>query len=774
MVNSQASSNSAERVGVVIIGRNEGDRLVRCLESLPEDVARAVYVDSGSTDDSVAAAERAGAVVVHLDLDRPFTAARARDEGLSELLSLVPECEYVFFVDGDCEICGGWIAAAVQTLDDREELAAVCGRIVEKHPDRSVYNELMQLEWDRPPGDTESCPGISVMRISAYQQVGGFDHAVIAGEEPELCLRLRREGWKITRIAEAMVRHDAAILRFGQWWRRCVRGGYAAALGFAMHGSGPERFNAARVRRPLIWAVAVPLLTILGGLLSGWGWLLAMVYPLQLARLGRSSVKAHGFRLGLLSSLSQMLDKFPQAQGILTFGWRRLTGGSDRIIEYKSSSTPQAIVYLAPLLPAKSETFVYREVRALRARGHRVVVVSLRAPGAEHDAAAPELAEGRILVYGSAVAFLADLARAKLSPIRWLRTIGLGVIDAMTPAEPMSPASRVKIVVQSIAGAVLAVRLRRAGVTPSVLHAHFAHAPAAIAMYAAVYLGRPFTFTGHANDLFQRRSLLAKKLRRAAGVSCISHWHRELYQSISPDQEDRYTVIRCGVDTEAWAPSESEPDRSDTGTGPLRVLSVGRFVEKKGFDLLVSAVGKLAAEGIPIRATVLGDGPERERLERVKSQHDPRDAVSLPGSADNESVRAAMTEAEIFLLPCREDSNGDRDGLPVVLLEAMASGLGVIVGDLPAIRELVEHGVTGCLIQTEDDSEAIATLRTLASERDSLDTMIRSGRSRVIQEFSQHVNVARLEEMFGLEPLGLVQAEPSEADQSRAEFTANT
>ena len=216
-----------------------------------------------------------------------------------------------------------------------------------------------------------------------------------------------------------------------------------------------------------------------------------------------------------------------------------------------SQHFPVALV--AGSFPGRSETFVYREVRELRRRGWTVHAVSLNEPPRD----VPELRdleEGLVVVYGGGFASTARAATAEVvaHPLAAISTIAAGIADAVRPEEPAPLRERLKIVAQAVAGIGLAGRLRRAGVRH--IHCHFAHAPATVGMYAARQLGMPFSFVGHANDLFQRRRLLAKKLRRAAFVSCISEWHRALYQSIEPDRDAEFHVIRCGVDADAYLP----------------------------------------------------------------------------------------------------------------------------------------------------------------------------------------------------------------------------
>ena len=195
----------------------------------------------GSTDGSVLEARSLGVDVVELDARTPFTAARARNDGFERLCQVAPKLPYVQFVDGDCEVVAGWLDKAVAFLDLHRDVAVVCGRRRERYPARSIYNRLCDLEWDTPVGEAKACGGDALMRAEAFEKVDHFRADLIAGEEPELCLRLRQAGWRIWRLDYEMTLHDAAITRFSQWWSRTLRGGYAFANGAYLHSAAPER-----------------------------------------------------------------------------------------------------------------------------------------------------------------------------------------------------------------------------------------------------------------------------------------------------------------------------------------------------------------------------------------------------------------------------------------------------------------------------------------------------------------------------------------------------
>lgn len=324
---------SSVRIGAVLIGRNEGDRLVRCLASIQCGVSTIVYVDSGSTDDSVVLARRAGAEVVELDMSLPFTAARARNAGLAALLA-DGTFDYVQFIDGDCQLQDGWITTAKVFLDSTPVAAVAAGRRRERFPQASIYNAICDREWNTPVGQAKACGGDALIRVAPFLQVGGFNPSLIAGEEPELCVRLRHAGWEVWRLDAEMTLHDAAINRFGQWWKRSRRGGYAAAEGAAMHGGAPEYHGVVATVRALAWGAALPMLIlILMILVTPWSIILISAYVLQIFRLVcKDSIVnweswKHAFFL--------MLVKFPETQGILEYGFSYLKKDQKFIIEYK-------------------------------------------------------------------------------------------------------------------------------------------------------------------------------------------------------------------------------------------------------------------------------------------------------------------------------------------------------------------------------------------------------------------------------------------------------
>lgn len=336
------ASLSLAQLGCVLIGRNEGDRFRQCVESLPAGLGAVVYVDSGSTDGSVAFARSRGIDVVELDLAVPFTAARARNAGFERLRKTHPDLAAVQFVDGDCALVPGWVEAAAAALGDSPRRAAVCGWRRERFPERSLYNRFCDLEWIAGAvGDVGpfGFGGDVLIRSEALAAVGGYDGSLIAAEDTELCARLRAKGYEMIRIDRPMTLHDADIHRFGQWWTRSKRAGHATLEVARMHRA--TGLFARHVRSIAIWGALLPLLLLASpfGLGAGAGlvWLaVAALYALQVRRIARSQDPArYSPRDAVTWGISCMASQPPKALGMLDYVWSRLIGRQRRIIEYK-------------------------------------------------------------------------------------------------------------------------------------------------------------------------------------------------------------------------------------------------------------------------------------------------------------------------------------------------------------------------------------------------------------------------------------------------------
>lgn len=332
-------------IAIVVIGRNEGERLERCLASLPRDAA-IVYVDSGSTDGSVAAARRLDVTVVELDPALPFTAARARNAGLAAHVAR-GEPEFVQMIDGDCVLDPGWLPHAVAALRAEAELAVVFGRRRERYPERSIFNKLCDDEWNVPVGEARSCGGDALFRAAPLIAAGGYEPTLIAGEEPDLCLRLRARGWRVRRIEAEMTVHDAAMTRFGQWWRRARRAGHAYLEHVVRHGARADPDWRRQVASIVLWGMALPVAILIGtaGLIAGRPIALTLpaavlaIYAAQWWRIASAKRRAgadrhFADRYGTL----MLVGKFAGLDGMIGYLGKRVSGSAPKLIEYKAAA----------------------------------------------------------------------------------------------------------------------------------------------------------------------------------------------------------------------------------------------------------------------------------------------------------------------------------------------------------------------------------------------------------------------------------------------------
>lgn len=325
-----------QRVGIVVIGRNEAPRLPAALAALHAYGPVTVYVDSGSTDDSAALAERAGVHVVRL-VSGPYSAARGRQAGWETLERRLGSLDYVQFVDGDCELEAGWVARGCAFLDEQPQVGVVVGRLRERHADRSLLIRLADVDWQLPTGDVDAIGGICLVRAAALRAVGGWRSELVAGEELDLGARLRASGWRLVRLPEEMTRHDIALRSFGELWRRAVRSGFAYTELALLHGRNCPRWRK-RLASQIAYGAALPLATLLVTLLLGpAGLLLLLAYPVLAMRV------AHGCRvagaewpLALLYGALTIVYKFAGALGTLRYALARLSGRGRRLIEYKA------------------------------------------------------------------------------------------------------------------------------------------------------------------------------------------------------------------------------------------------------------------------------------------------------------------------------------------------------------------------------------------------------------------------------------------------------
>lgn len=394
------------------------------------------------------------------------------------------------------------------------------------------------------------------------------------------------------------------------------------------------------------------------------------------------------------------------------------------------------IAYLAPELPSLSATFVTNEIWALESRGAEVVPFSIHRPHAKaHGAKADALAQRTTILYETGLATrLASLAKLAVNHKRsFARSLGYLLGDVIKTGVVTRKA--IKLMFQYTHGAHMATILRQKNVEH--LHIHFAHVPTQVGMYAASLAGLPFTFMSHANDLFERPLLIPEKVKRAKQAVTISQFNIDLMSGMGADPGNM-GIVRCGVHG-----GHSETDKVTSST-PFTFGTLGRMVEKKGMDTLLDALAILKSNHVHVRLEIAGDGPLRSMLEIQVNDLGLQEQVHFLGALPHADVMKWMQKLDGFVLAARKDSNGDMDGIPVVLMEAMTLGIPVISTALSGIPELVIQEETGLLATPADPSSLANCLTRMVEEPQSRRTWIAAAKQHVSQEFDSDLNARRL------------------------------
>lgn len=338
MTENQLSTEALDRdshmVGAVVIGRNEGERLLSALNSVLGANVPVVYVDSRSTDGSVANAMGLGVPVVELSQDRPINASRARNEGVAALISAYPSVLYLHLLDGDSTLDPEWLPVATLYLNEHPKVAFVAGRLREKDRETNLLRRLCDMEWYREPSCDAECGGLGVVRVEAYQSVGGLDETLIAGADPEFYARLKSAGWEVHALEAEMGVHDSGMLSWRQWWTRSVKGGYAYAHARMWGGWRRQRLSA------VLWGAILPAISVFGSVaFSPLLSLALLAYPIQIIRVRYGSSKSiFSSSDQWLYAVSCLAIKFPQCIGIAMFEYRKILKRHGALIEYKKAS----------------------------------------------------------------------------------------------------------------------------------------------------------------------------------------------------------------------------------------------------------------------------------------------------------------------------------------------------------------------------------------------------------------------------------------------------
>jgi len=406
------------------------------------------------------------------------------------------------------------------------------------------------------------------------------------------------------------------------------------------------------------------------------------------------------------------------------------------------------LAYLCQDFPGLTYTFIYREVFALREMGWDIVTFSVWKPSlAEISAEARSLVDSTFYVFPLNVRLFlsAHFHYIFKRPLKYMSTLFYSIAQ---PGETLK--KRLRTLGHFGQAVYLAHQMRRQKIQH--IHAHFAMNAASIAMMISRLEGSSYSFTAHAFDLFtDERLLLPVKLRTAKFIIAISNYNREFMAKLVPNEgvEEKTFVIHCGVDPETFSPQENKQQ----GNCPI-ILSIGRLIEKKGFIYLLEACKILADRGYRFRCEIIGDGPQRPLLQQFIDQNGLRKSVSLEGRVLQEKVRDYLANADLFVLPCVRASNGDQDGIPVALMEAMALEIPVFSTTVSGIPELIEHGRNGWLVQPEA-SLALADAMAFSLENESLTKRLaKFGRKRIETDFNIAKTAAQLSDVFRKELCG--------------------
>ena len=390
------------------------------------------------------------------------------------------------------------------------------------------------------------------------------------------------------------------------------------------------------------------------------------------------------------------------------------------------------INYVIGTYPQLTTTFIDREINALVRRGIDVRVVAMRRPPRPPSAAQTSLAERTEYVLPPhpirlAASQLIWLAR---KPWTYPRTL------AFLLSRPHRHQSRLRTVAHFLIGAEVALRLRHRA--DGRLHAHFADRAATVALVAGRLLGTGYSLTAHANDIYLRPTLLATKISESnVSITCTQHNFEYLRERMPPAARSKLRRIHHGLELSQYARME--------GNQPMRpvVMAVGQLKEKKGLRDLVAAMALLRDAGIVAECRIIGDGPQRDELRDLVKRNKLQGTVELLGAIAHEHVLSHFRDATVFVLPCVVAGDGDRDGIPNAILEAMASGVPVVSTPVSGIPEVIEHGTTGLLIPPGDVSALAAAVERLLLDAELRSRLGRAGRSFVMDAFDADRNAGR-------------------------------
>jgi glycosyltransferase involved in cell wall biosynthesis len=402
--------------------------------------------------------------------------------------------------------------------------------------------------------------------------------------------------------------------------------------------------------------------------------------------------------------------------------------------------------YVIRMFPQVSETFIANEILSLERLGVPLRLYSYRRPQETVGHECVRLIQSPLTYLPDPLQkhipelLSAQRTIARAEPGRY-RTALRHVASASIRDRSIEPWKRL------LQAGYLALLLEQSDVER--LHAHFAHGSTHVALLASMLTGLPFSFSAHARDIYNNASprLLQEKIRAAElVVTCTRANQQHLRSIVAPEDGEKIELAYHGVDLAKFAPDEARLVEE-----PPLILSVGRLVEKKGFTTLLQACRVLNGKGVSFRCEIVGEGPERARLEMQIRTLGLECVVSLLGACTQEELVERYRKATVLALPCRVLANGDRDGIPNVLVEAMAMGLPVVSTPVSGIPELIESGRNGLLVPPGNPTELAAAIELLLRDRELRERLARSARATVEERFDSAVCARRIASLFGVQ-----------------------
>lgn len=408
------------------------------------------------------------------------------------------------------------------------------------------------------------------------------------------------------------------------------------------------------------------------------------------------------------------------------------------------------VAYIMKRYPRLTETFIVNEIRAMERLGGTLHIFSLLPPEPPpHHPMASEVAapvhslppsfpaKWRALLHAHGAALVS-------SPLRYLQALGYGVLWSAQSSKPLS------VWRQFFRAGFVATTSRRQGVRH--LHAHFANAPAAVAHFASLMTGLTFSFTAHAKDIYltPEKTIRRRVLAAEFVATCTAYNVRYLRSLAGEAGAEKIHLVYHGIDLGLFR----RPDESGTPAGQRRsklILSVGRLVDKKGHDDLIMACARLRERGHEFECRIIGEGPLREPLQAMIAAHNLQDCVALAGAMTHDSLIALYQQADLFALAPRITEDGDRDGIPNVIAEAMAIGVPVVSTEVSGIPELVRHGETGLLVSPRNPEALCGAMEQLLLDPERARLLAQRARSVLEEEFDLWQTTRKLHSLIGCE-----------------------